>query len=105
MVDRCANPECGKPMLYLRDGTIYCFEEIDSGDGFGNRLKHYWFCGNCSVNHLQGIPSEFGPQNTLSKFWGSFDRSSGRTRSLPEQFHRSADSGRRSTGLTLKAKG
>jgi hypothetical protein len=56
MVDHCANPECGKPMLYLREGSIYCFEEIDPGDGsgnpFGHRLKHYWLCGNCSANHL-----------------------------------------------------
>jgi hypothetical protein len=56
MIDRCANPGCGKPMLYLRAGEIYCFEEIDSGDGsgnpFGHRLEHYWLCGNCSADHL-----------------------------------------------------
>jgi len=41
MVDHCANPECGKSMLlYLREGKIYCFEEVDPGDGFDNRLKH-----------------------------------------------------------------
>jgi len=56
MVDRCANPECGKPMLYLREGAIFCFEEIDPGDEsgnpFGHRLKHYWLCGDCAANHL-----------------------------------------------------
>ncbi len=39
-----------------REGSIYCFEEIDPGDGsgnpFGHRLKHYWLCGNCTAIHL-----------------------------------------------------
>ena len=57
MVDHCANPECGKPLLYLRDGVVYCFEEIDVGqvssNPFGHRLKHNWLRGNCSISHLQ----------------------------------------------------
>jgi hypothetical protein len=56
VVDRCANPECGKPLLYLREGSVYCFEEVDlgngSGDPSGHRLNHYWLCGECSANHL-----------------------------------------------------
>jgi hypothetical protein len=43
-------------MLYLREGAIYCFEEIDRGDEsrnpFRHRLKHYWLCGNCCASHL-----------------------------------------------------
>jgi hypothetical protein len=56
MVDHCANPECGKPMLYLSEGTIYCFEEIDPGDESGNpfrhRINHHRLCGNCCASHL-----------------------------------------------------
>jgi hypothetical protein len=56
MVDYCANPGCMKPLHYLPEGTIYIFEEADSGKGIDNplshKLEHYWLCGDCSSNHL-----------------------------------------------------
>lgn len=64
MVSNCANPLCGKPLVYLRDGQIYIFD-VSSGppDVKGRRqrrLEHYWLCGACSktmtlVNDTQGV--------------------------------------------------
>ncbi len=56
IVDYCANPQCKKPLHYLREGTVYLFEVLDSGPRSGNalnhRLEHYWLCGDCSALHL-----------------------------------------------------
>lgn len=52
MIEKCANPACGKVLHYLRDGRIFVFEVNDSrvGNGLGSgwRLKHLWLCGACS---------------------------------------------------------
>jgi len=56
MVDYCANPSCGKPLHYLREGTVFLFEvpkiEPDDTGGLGTRLEHYWLCGQCSGTQL-----------------------------------------------------
>jgi hypothetical protein len=50
MLDRCANPQCAKPLRYLREGRIFVFDSLppDAGSGPGHRLKHFWLCGECS---------------------------------------------------------
>jgi hypothetical protein len=52
MVNVCANPECGKPLHYLREGRVFIFEVADGGsDAMGKRLRrleHFWLCGGCS---------------------------------------------------------
>ncbi len=63
MVDYCANPQCMKPLHYLREGTIYIFELVDSEAGRGMRkghkLEHYWLCGDCSAHHkLERTPNK-----------------------------------------------
>jgi hypothetical protein len=63
MVDYCANPQCVKPLHYLREGTIYIFEIVapDAGNGLrkGHRLEHYWLCGECSGQHkLERTPEK-----------------------------------------------
>ena len=54
MVDNCANPECGKPLHYLRDGRIFVFDVASASLGpDGNRmrhLEHYWLCGGCATS-------------------------------------------------------
>lgn len=49
MVKNCANPNCGKPLRYLREGRIFVFETKD-GDTNGSvrRMEHFWLCGACS---------------------------------------------------------
>jgi hypothetical protein len=64
MVSACANPGCGKPLHYLRDGRIFLFE-VPTGvadfDGKPARhMEHFWLCGECSTgltltNGVEGI--------------------------------------------------
>jgi hypothetical protein len=53
VVDYCANPKCMKPLLYLREGTVYIFEITDGDDSARSthQLQHYWLCGECSMDH------------------------------------------------------
>jgi uncharacterized protein with PIN domain len=46
MVSRCANPDCGRELHYLRDGKIYQF--VLSPETESKRLEHFWLCGECS---------------------------------------------------------
>jgi len=44
-----------KPLLYLREGTVYIFEitEADGETGLRrthHQLEHYWLCGDCSID-------------------------------------------------------
>lgn len=50
MVSNCANPKCGKPLHYLREGRIFVFDVPGDGDGAKRtrRLEHYWLCGECA---------------------------------------------------------
>jgi hypothetical protein len=52
MVNACANPGCGKPLHYLREGRIFLFE-LATGRGGSDRkpprhVEHFWLCGACS---------------------------------------------------------
>ncbi len=54
MISCCANPACGKPLHYLREGRIYVFETVAVAAAAGGtarprRLEHYWLCGDCSL--------------------------------------------------------
>lgn len=58
MVNNCANPQCNKPLHYLRDGRIFVFDVL--GDGLGmdgkraRHVEHYWLCGDCAPSlHLE----------------------------------------------------
>jgi hypothetical protein len=60
---RCANPQCSKELLYLREGSLQLLElESDSDDqsrlddgAFAMkplRSKFFWLCGECSKTHI-----------------------------------------------------
>jgi hypothetical protein len=53
MVNHCANPECSKPLHYLREGRIFVFDVPDplappKAGKIVHRMEHFWLCGNCS---------------------------------------------------------
>ena len=55
MVNHCANPECSKPLHYLREGEIFAFEVFEktsSNSASTRRVEHYWLCGECSQKLL-----------------------------------------------------
>ena len=56
MVANCANPECGTPFRYFRDGRLFSF---DLNHHFGpatvgpdvtvhRRVENFWLCGSCA---------------------------------------------------------
>jgi hypothetical protein len=55
MVNHCANPQCCKPLHYLREGRVYVFDvtgPIASGERMPRRMEHFWLCGACSEAYL-----------------------------------------------------
>lgn len=50
MVNFCANPDCGKPLHYLREGRVFVFRMKEGGgsEGGPHPLEHFWLCGACA---------------------------------------------------------
>ncbi len=49
MVSQCANPDCGAPFLYLREGRLVA---VRRGEGRRARVEFFWLCGACA-SHLR----------------------------------------------------
>jgi uncharacterized protein YcsI (UPF0317 family) len=62
MVSNCANPKCGKPLHYLREGQIFVFDvstgSVDANGKRGRRLEHFWLCGECSQTMIMRQSTE-----------------------------------------------
>jgi hypothetical protein len=56
MVNHCANPQCCKPLHYLREGRVYVFDVTQAVSGnterTTRRMEHFWLCGACSEAFL-----------------------------------------------------
>jgi hypothetical protein len=56
MVNHCANPQCCKPLHYLREGRVYVFDVTRTlnanGERTARRMEHFWLCGACSETYL-----------------------------------------------------
>jgi cob(I)alamin adenosyltransferase len=52
MLMSCANPQCAKPLHYLREGRIYIFDSVKTNGGAAStrahQMEHFWLCGDCS---------------------------------------------------------
>ncbi len=51
MVNECFNPQCRKPLHYLREGRVFVFgvkNNPQRGNDDGSHLEHYWLCGPCA---------------------------------------------------------
>jgi hypothetical protein len=82
MISKCANPQCGIPLHYLRHGRIFRFNTAARPSGIvppfartPERIAHYWLCGDCCRNMtlvfdpFQGIsvrPIELIHMSTIS---------------------------------------
>jgi hypothetical protein len=62
MLSRCANSQCGKPFLRLREGKLFLVETDNTVSGgesvappFGRarhpqrQVEHYWLCEDCTL--------------------------------------------------------
>jgi len=46
VVSHCANPECGAPFLYLRDGKVFAVPRHDAKAP----IEFFWLCDSCSLD-------------------------------------------------------
>lgn len=63
MVNHCANPQCGKPLHYLREGRVYVFDVTRYAAAAADRthrMEHFWLCGGCSDIYLLEQTSDEG---------------------------------------------
>lgn len=76
MVSNCANPKCGKPLHYLREGRIFVFDVPMGADGPNEkrtrRLEHFWLCGECAQTMVvqqsaEGIHAVMRPQARMRR--------------------------------------
>lgn len=61
MLSRCANSQCGKPFLRLREGKLFLVETGDATKASGSpapaslrprqarQVEHYWLCEDCTL--------------------------------------------------------
>lgn len=47
MVSQCANPDCGAPFLYLRQGRLFAMPR-PVFSARHSRVEYFWLCGNCA---------------------------------------------------------
>lgn len=55
MVANCANPECGTPFRYFRDGRLFRFDlnhfrpaMVGPDVTVHRRVENFWLCGSCA---------------------------------------------------------
>jgi hypothetical protein len=65
MVSNCANPNCKKPLHYLREGKVFLFSRKNSSKQNSKTLQvmeHYWLCGKCANEWTLAMDAEHGVQ-------------------------------------------
>lgn len=55
MVSRCANPECGEPFVYLRNGHLFTLPRNHSASSRAT-VEFFWLCERCA----EVLRPEFG---------------------------------------------
>ena len=67
MLDKCLNPECSRPFLYLRVGRLFRFERhprshINTPEPAAvlgrNSSEFFWLCENCASRYTLLIQPE-----------------------------------------------
>lgn len=73
MVKSCANPQCAKPLHYLREGRIFVFDAVESDRAESmHHMEHFWLCGVCAQTMrlemtLQGVRTVLKPGLHIQK--------------------------------------
>ena len=51
MLAKCANPGCGTPFLYLKEGRLFHLPVRQSENGAGEpSVEHFWLCDACAAH-------------------------------------------------------
>jgi hypothetical protein len=50
MLSHCANPQCRKPFLRLREGRLFLVQRQSATEqgSTTQQVEHFWLCGQCS---------------------------------------------------------
>lgn len=75
MVSKCANPACGVPFIYLRNGKLWALERFSESIE-KQKVEFFWLCGECArhmtieatssgINVVPSVPTE---KNTSVQF-------------------------------------
>ncbi len=65
MVSHCANPNCQKPLHYLREGKVFLFSRKNASKQNSKMLQvleHHWLCGDCAREWTLTMDGEDGVQ-------------------------------------------
>lgn len=47
VVSQCANPSCGEPFLYLRNGRLFTLPRHNATATHSN-IEYFWLCATCA---------------------------------------------------------
>ena len=72
MLSHCANPDCNKPLHYLREGKVFLFSRKGKNSMKQNSnpfqlLEHYWLCGKCAREWTLTMDGDLGVQLAVKK--------------------------------------
>lgn len=82
MLSHCANPNCKKPLHYLREGKVFLFSRKNSPKQNSKPfqlLEHYWLCGECARLWTLTMDGDHGIQLTeraRTRFHNGYQRQS-----------------------------
>ena len=67
MISKCANPNCGTPFRYFRDGKLFHIEvanpvdvEAKQGKKASRKVENFWLCGECSSSFTLTVERQKG---------------------------------------------
>ncbi|HEY1676354.1 MAG TPA: hypothetical protein VGG04_01480 [Candidatus Sulfotelmatobacter sp.] len=62
MLSRCANSECGKPFIQLREGKLFVVEKGNRIPAKNNKrsMEHFWLCDECATTWTVAYDLTFG---------------------------------------------
>lgn len=79
MIDRCANPACSKPLIYLRSGALYAVEAPVLAKASAV-TRFFWLCESCSREFTLHVEGAGEPTVERSRYPPNLERSLFQTR-------------------------
>lgn len=61
MIDTCANPQCGRRLIYLRSGVLYAVD-LHRDSTTHPETHFYWLCETCAFKHRLKFSAQGDPE-------------------------------------------